>query len=213
MKFGKYLRNNMISRYEEIYIDYKGLKKLLMDLGAIEEERKSKQTKQPHGNNNNNNNNNNKNYILQFQASQQVSDRNSKFLLSVWNQFQKVDRFIQDNEKDLSSKSNYMESSKDAQLIISCIKEIEELQNFVQLNLDGFRKILKKFDKKFTITIGHEYFKNMIYSHFQAKISVLNYYNTKLSNIYSLFFGDPEELKNSERSESGVFSFCMDEQE
>ncbi|EGC32420.1 hypothetical protein DICPUDRAFT_155622 [Dictyostelium purpureum] len=206
MKFGKYLRNNMNPNYENHYINYKDLKKLLLDLASVEEEKKRLS-----GNNGRQQQQNNKNYILQYQASQQASDRNSKFLLTVWKQFEKVDIFITTNEKELSMKSNYMENSKDARLIISCIKEVEELLNFVHLNLEGFRKILKKFDKKFTITIGHEYFKNMIYSHFQAKVSVLNYYNNKLSNIYSQQFGDIEELKHSEKTES-VFSFCMDEQ-
>ncbi|KAF2068971.1 hypothetical protein CYY_009711 [Polysphondylium violaceum] len=204
MKFGKYLKANIDQKLESNYINYKELKKLLMDL-ALEESRDGT-------NSGGNNRVNNRNYILQHKQSQKASDRNSKFLFAVWNQFQRVDRFLQEFERDTLTKANYMENSVDASLLIETIKEVNNLlANFIELNKEGFRKILKKFDKKFTISIGAEYYKNMIQNHFIAKTSILNHYKLKLINIYSNHFGDPQNLISSEQSES-VFDFTLEEQ-
>eukprot|EP01132_Coremiostelium_polycephalum_P000884 gene884-1107_t len=201
MKFGKYLRNNMHQEWEEKYLDYKRLKKFLMEL--VEELQQNNQPRHSLFNNN----------YASFEAPFiQTSDRNSKFLLAIWKQFLSVDKFISEKERDISQRSIYLTTSRDAGLIISTIKEIEKLINFVEMNQEGFRKILKKFDKKATATVGNEYFNNMIRPHLSAKNSVISLHNSNLINIYTKQFGDYNDLKLSEQSES-VFTFSMlDEQ-
>ncbi|KYQ90100.1 hypothetical protein DLAC_08685 [Tieghemostelium lacteum] len=188
MKFGKYLRNNTLSKWEDKYLDYKELKKLLMDMCNQQEleSRKFQPVQQP-------------------QMNSKIN-LNSKFIFHVWDEFNKVDKFVQSQEGDIILKSKYLESSKrDAPMIISTMKDLEDLITFIKLNLEGFRKILKKFDKKTKTTLGSEYYNNMIVNHIQAKISILYHFNEKFLRIYSNQFGDPSLLKTSE--DQAVFSF------
>ncbi|GAM18096.1 hypothetical protein SAMD00019534_012710, partial [Acytostelium subglobosum LB1] len=183
MKYGKYIKNNMLDEWGVHYVDYKELKRILMDLC----DEKTPAT------------------------PSQRTDRNSTFLRSLWKQFQKIDKFVTETEREISSKIQYLEQTSDATAIVFTMKELDRLISFVELNQEGIRKILKKYDKKATTTIGYEYFTNMVKPHFQSKLSMLVHYNKCLLKTYSSQFGDPADISNSGDQSESVFSLAFDQ--
>ncbi|EFA83239.1 hypothetical protein PPL_04029 [Heterostelium album PN500] len=175
----------MTEEWEANYVDYKELKKLLMELC---DDKNNKQTTPVHR-----------------------TDRNSTFLRSLWKQFQKIDKFITDNERDIAGKVKHLEKTQDATGIVATMKDLERLLSFVELNQEGIRKILKKYDKKATSTIGYEYYCNMVRPHFQSKLAILTHYNKCLLKTYSSQFGDPSDITVSGDQSESVFSLAFDQ--
>ncbi|EGG15333.1 hypothetical protein DFA_10167 [Cavenderia fasciculata] len=185
MKFGKYLKNNREEEWQEHYLDYKEMKKLLLELC----DDKALQARGLHR-----------------------SDRGTVFLRSLWQEFQKIEKFMSDREKSIGNKVKLLGNSPDAAQIMNTCKEVEGSLAFIQLNQDGMRKILKKYDKKATATIGFEYYRNMTAPHFQGKTALMTHYKVTLLNYYSSQFGDPNDISNQSDQSESVFSLALEEQ-
>jgi SPX domain protein involved in polyphosphate accumulation len=154
MKFGEHLLQNMDPRWKEYYLDYARLKKVIKQLSAaclgdVSQERHTS---------------------LSFgrgaaASSRQTHDANRAFLDMLEQEIKKIDKFVASLMVDIRTKLRDIEAQVEfatkpenaaaAQGIDELRKQADtqgkqflSLEKFINLNFNGFHKILKKHDKQ-----------------------------------------------------------------
>jgi len=180
MKYGKYLKNNQIQKWEAHYLDYKRLKKLIKDSQAEAEKVFSEGTK-------------------------------IKFMPVVAEEMGKVVKFSLDTKTKLRLQFESIETQKTgdhSNELVTIYRELGLLLDFMKLNREGFRKILKKFDKKLKSSAGFGVFRQ-VDARFSSEIVDLTYIQETTLKFYISKYGPLLQEFLSNRTED-VFSFEND---
>ncbi|GAA5815097.1 hypothetical protein MFLAVUS_008603 [Mucor flavus] len=131
MKFGKRIQSQKFPEWSSHYLDYKGLKKFISALSGSEETKKAS---------------------FFFKLERELEKINT-FYLQKENDAQVRLKTLQDKKKLLQLDPNRLKHSS-AQLdalneaFTQYERDLNKLQKYVQLNNEGFQKILKKWDKR-----------------------------------------------------------------
>ncbi|KAJ1956830.1 phosphate system positive regulatory protein pho81, partial [Dispira parvispora] len=147
MKFGKYIQNHRLAEWSSHYMDYKALKKIINSLGTSQQ---------------------------RFQFTK------TAFFYQLERELEKVNEFYMQKESDLKQRLRTLLEKKKVWLLrppnqvyrtsYIALKEaftefqhdLDKLQQFVEINGTGFRKILKKWDKRSKSTTKELYLSRQV---------------------------------------------------
>lgn len=146
MKFGKYLESRQLELPEYIghFINYKALKKLIKSLAVL-----------PHGNS------------AEIDVERTLQENKTSFFFRLERELEKVNSFYLEKESDLNIRLDILIKKKndavaknrlESKTSIAYItlydgfkrfsRDLDRLEQFVELNQTGFSKVLKKWDKR-----------------------------------------------------------------
>lgn len=172
MKFGKYILGQQISGWGAYYLDYKFLKKIINSLekGRLgdaalfatgvrpEESVNSQSTVSPEPQ-----------ILPRVEGSDELQIHKAAFFFKLERELEKINNFYLQKEAELKSRlqtlidkkrilfesRNSSKLSKDSPSYVALYegfryyeKDLSKLQQFIEINATGFRKILKKWDKR-----------------------------------------------------------------
>lgn len=163
MKFSTQIQLNTVPEWNDKYLDYSALKKLIY---AIEKD------------------------TLDSNIQTPINDSN--FTAALDTQLQKIVDFYKTTEQSLFSSILHglldvdLKVGKISARLIELYVEAMNLQNYVQLNHTGFEKILKKFDKVTGLKLKRNYM-SIVDSSYPFNTTTIDQLSLKISSIISGF--------------------------
>ncbi|SJX63086.1 probable PHO81-cyclin-dependent kinase inhibitor [Sporisorium reilianum f. sp. reilianum] len=172
MKFGKYILSQQISGWGAYYLDYKFLKKIINSLekGRLADAALFATGVRPEYNANGQSTISPQPQILpQIEGSDELQIHKAAFFFKLERELEKINNFYLQKEAELKSRlqtlidkkriifesRNSSKLSKESPSYVALYegfryfeKDLSKLQQFIEINATGFRKILKKWDKR-----------------------------------------------------------------
>ncbi|KAJ1018224.1 hypothetical protein NDA18_006383 [Ustilago nuda] len=172
MKFGKYILSQQISGWGAYYLDYKFLKKIINSLekGRLADAALFATGVRPEYNANGQSTVSPQPQILpHIQGSDELQIHKAAFFFKLERELEKINNFYLQKEAELKSRlqtlidkkriifesRNSSKLSKESPSYVALYegfryfeKDLSKLQQFIEINATGFRKILKKWDKR-----------------------------------------------------------------
>ncbi|KAI9310793.1 hypothetical protein BX666DRAFT_1882142 [Dichotomocladium elegans] len=164
MKFGKQIQSQQFTEWSAHYLDYKGLKKFINSI-----------LNAPHEHHNNGQ------VISEDDRSRLLQSQKAAFFFKLERELEKINSFYLQKENELKvrlrtlvDKKKILQTDtrrlKHASTLFNAIQEafiqfeheLNKIQKYVELNNEGFRKILKKWDKRSKSTTKELYLSRQI---------------------------------------------------
>lgn len=222
MKFGKYIRNNQLPKWAKYYVDYKFLKHVIKQCLHEAQTPPTKQRtyfnsaarggsviiindKAGPDNNNNSNNDNMEAKLTQY--NNHFRSR-TDFITAVSDESTKVVEFIKEKKTSLRLMFEAIEAHPDTSstnALSALHHDIEQLVEFVNLNNDGFRKILKKYDKQLGSIAGTHLNKHLG-ARFGHETTDIVFLKENVEKFMAKTYGSNDLLKVGEEAEVFCFS-------
>eukprot|EP00002_Diphylleia_rotans_P001471 TRINITY_DN10814_c0_g1_i1.p1 TRINITY_DN10814_c0_g1~~TRINITY_DN10814_c0_g1_i1.p1 ORF type:complete len:697 (+),score=129.19 TRINITY_DN10814_c0_g1_i1:45-2135(+) len=153
MKFGKFLENEMLPSWQSYYVDYKGLKKILksMKIGSFDPKPPDPLVvKSPH---------------IEITHTVDEMDFASKIDIEI----EKINTFVRAMSSKIRTRTERLlvmaksqaltrtQAEEMSREVEACESDMINLERFININVTGFVKILKKHDKHSSVQYGQAY--------------------------------------------------------